>query len=449
MNHNRLFKKTRLSLTLWYVGIFSTIAIVCGLGVYEIIFQAQKIVIDNELKTVAGTFHDSLETVLEKPGKIESSVTDFLPDLCSVQTNCSINLDEERHLLGAIQQEKYYFHFFNLKEDLVARAGIKAQGLAIEMNNKKWQNIRDNNGIRYRQISLILHTKDNRDWGYFQVGRSLSDFDSYINNIKWLLFLGLPALIILVIISSWYLALNAMQPLYQSYDQIQQFTADAAHELRTPLAAIRATIESTIMQSTFTEKESRETLKTILRQNQRLSNLVADLLILCRMNRDLAITQVRKEVVDLSELIHDTACEFSALALAKSINLTTEIKVDSPFLVRGNEEQLYRLVANLVVNAIQNTLFDGEITLILEEYKKQALIKVVDTGIGISQKEQKLIFNRFYRVNKARSNHKQGAGLGLSIVKAIVQTHQGSIQVQSELDKGSIFIVMLPKIDRS
>lgn len=444
MNYNRLFKKTRLSLTLWYAGIFSTIAIGCGLGVYQIIFQAQKIVIDNELKTVAGTFHDSLETVLEKSGKIEPSVTNFLPDLCSYQTNCSISLDEERHLLGAIQQEKYYFHFFNLEGNLIARSGIQVKPLSKQIKLETWQNIKDNNGLNYRQISLTLHTKSNNDWGYLQVGRSLSDFDSYINNIKWLLLLGLPLLILLVIISSWYLALNAMQPLYQSYDRIQQFTADAAHELRTPLAAIRATIESTMMQPTFTETESRETLNTILRQNQRLSHLVADLLILCRIDGDLVTTSVGKEVVNLSELIHDIGEEFAALALAKSINLTTDIKVDSPLLVRGNEEQLYRMVANLVVNAIQNTLVDGKISLVLDENKKYALIKVVDTGVGISKKEQELIFNRFYRVNKARSNHKQGAGLGLSIVKAIVQTHQGSIQVQSELGKGSIFIVMLP-----
>ena len=107
-------------------------------------------------------------------------------------------------------------------------------------------------------------------------------------------------------------------------------------------------------------------------------------------------------------------------------------------------EQLYRLVANLVVNAIQNTLRGGEITLILDESQKYALIQVVDTGVGIAKAEQKLIFNRFYRVNKARSKEKEGAGLGLSIVKAIALAHQGSIEVQSELGKGTIFAVMLP-----
>ena len=194
--------------------------------------------------------------------------------------------------------------------------------------------------MNYRQITLMLHTRNNQDWGYFYVGRSLSDLDNYIKNIQWLLFLGLPLLIILAMVSSWYLAKNAMRPLYQSYEGIQQFTADAAHELRTPLAAIRATIESTLMQPTFKEQESRETLETILRQNQRLAGLVADLLILCRMDRDLATMTEGQQFVDLRELIEDTAEEFAALALERGIKLTAKIEVNRPLKVRGNERTI-------------------------------------------------------------------------------------------------------------
>jgi signal transduction histidine kinase len=212
-----------------------------------------------------------------------------------------------------------------------------------------------------------------------------------------------------------------MQPIYQSYQQIQQFTADAAHELRTPLAAIRATIESTLMADTFTEIEAKETLQNLNKQNQRLSQLVAD-------------------------LIDDIYEEFYALATINQINLIKQIEVERSLKVRGNEEQLYRLVANLVINAINYTEAKGQVILNLNQKNDQAIIKIIDTGIGIPETEQNLIFNRFYRVNKARSRSQGGSGLGLSIAKAIAQSHQGKIEVKSELGKGSIFTLILPII---
>ena len=105
---------------------------------------------------------------------------------------------------------------------------------------------------------------------------------------------------------------------------------------------------------------------------------------------------------------------------------------------------MYRLVANLIINAIQYTLAGGKVTVILERSDHHALIKIQDTGIGITAKEQKRIFTRFYRVNSDRSRASGGSGLGLAIAQAIVQGHHGSLQVQSELGKGSTFIIRLP-----
>lgn len=238
-----------------------------------------------------------------------------------------------------------------------------------------------------------------------------------------------------------------MQPIYQSYQQIQQFTADAAHELRTPLAAIRATIESTLMADTFTEIEAKETLQNLNKQNQRLSQLVADLLMLCRIDQELEInSQITKNIVNIQDLIDDIYEEFYALATINQINLIKQIEVERSLKVRGNEEQLYRLVANLVINAINYTEAKGQVILNLNQKNDQAIIKIIDTGIGIPETEQNLIFNRFYRVNKARSRSQGGSGLGLSIAKAIAQSHQGKIEVKSELGKGSIFTLILPII---
>lgn len=419
---------------------------VSGLGVYEAIAHAHRITINQELKTVAGTIHDSLEPILEQPGILKPDVINILPNLCLTNSDC-IQRINNYHLLGAIHQEKYYFQFFDLKSNLVAISGIQPEGLKINYRREKLKYLKDIKGIRYRQITIELHTKTNQAWGYIQVGRSLQDFDDYVKNVKLLILLILPMIVILVIIFSWYLARKAMQPVYQSYQQIQQFTADAAHELRTPLAAIRATIEATLMTENISELLAKETLQTLGKQNQRLSNLVADLLMLSRLDQELNLTpQISGEIVDLVDLIDDIYEEFYALANRQQINLIKQIEVQQSLQVRGNEEQLYRLVANLVINAINYTEPQGEVILHLNQKNDQAIIKIIDTGIGISDQEQKLIFNRFYRVNKARSGNQGGSGLGLSIASAIALAHQGKIEVKTELGNGSIFMILLPII---
>jgi signal transduction histidine kinase len=142
--------------------------------------------------------------------------------------------------------------------------------------------------------------------------------------------------------------------------------------------------------------------------------------------------------------VNDLVEEFSALALASNISLTADSQINTPITVLGSEEQLYRLVANLITNAIQYTSSGGKVIVHLKRDDHHALIQVEDTGIGIPPKEQVRIFDRFYRVNSDRSRHTGGAGLGLAIAQAIAQAHQGNIQVKSELGKGSIFTVQLP-----
>jgi two-component system OmpR family sensor kinase len=427
---------------------------ISGLGVYEAIAHAHSVAIDRELESVAGTLHDSIELKLNQPGRLEPIIKEMLPNFCLAGTSCMAEQSSSsRHILSAVNQGNYYIRFFDTSGKLIGIAGVYPEGLPEVLNKERWQSLKDSKGNLYHQISLSLHTRNNQDWGYFQVGRSLKDFNDYLNNVKWILKLGLPTTLILVGVSSWWLAGLAMQPIYQSYRQIQQFTADAAHELRTPLAATQATVESARSVPQLDEKEVQDILDTIGRQNRRLIQLVADLLLLARLEQQ-AVPQ-RRQLCCLNDIVSDLIEEFAALAISKSVTLTSLVRVNNPLNVVGDEEQLYRLVSNLIVNAIQYTPAGGQVIVVLERSDDQALIQIQDTGIGIAPEEQTHIFDRFYRVNSDRSRNTGGSGLGLAIAKAIVQAHLGSIQVQSELGKGSVFTIRLPleaalpKSDRS
>jgi signal transduction histidine kinase len=300
--------------------------------------------------------------------------------------------------------------------------------------------LQDAQGQRYREISLFLKIQNHQPWGYIQVGRSLSEYEAHLTRLRWQLMVILPTTMLLVLGSSWWLSGLAMSPAYQAYRQIQQFTADAAHELRTPLAAIRSTVEFSLDEPQLSEPDVRQTLRVIERQNKRLIHLVQDLLLLSRLDLQRTIT---RQSCCLNMLLEDLLEEFSALAIAA--NLTLKSHYPSEILnTSGDEEQLYRLLANLVTNAIHYTLAEGIITVTLARSEQEAVITVRDTGIGIPPAEQPKIFDRFYRVHQDRARHTGGAGLGLAIAQAIAYNHQGSIQVQSDLAQGSQFIVRLP-----
>ena len=413
-----------------------------GFGVYKAIAHAHWVAIDRELESVAGTLHDSLELKLQQSGRLEPIVNELLPNLRLIGVNGIKEPTPNRHILSAISESYYYIRLFDDSGKLIATAGAYPAELSPEFNSKHWQTITDSKGNIYHQISVSLHTKTQQNWGYFQVGRSLQDFNDYLNTVRLILKLGLPTALISIGFSSWLLAGLAMKPIYASYRQIQQFTADAAHELRTPLAASQATVESALLMPELDEKEAREILRTIDRQNRRLTQLVADLLLLARM--DSQAKSDRAQLCCLNDLVSDLVEELAAMAIASGVALISELRVQQQLNVVGNSDQLYRLVANLIVNAIQYTPAGGKVTVILDCTHTEAIIQVQDTGIGIGAIEQKRIFDRFYRVNSDRSRHTGGSGLGLAIAQTIARAHRGSLSARSELGCGATFLLRLP-----
>jgi signal transduction histidine kinase len=440
MHQNRLFNQTRLKLAAWYAGVMGVILSVCGVAVYLHLARTHFAAIGGEIQTLTTTLHDSIEPILEKPGELHPSVKQILPGICVGDRPCQSVEALHVHVLGGEQQEPYYIKFTDLSFRVLATVNTPPQpNPASQVAN--WQMLTDQKGQRYHQFSQLMKTSTGQSWGYLQVGRSLSGYHSHLTSLKVFLLFGLPIAILSISGASWWLAGLAMKPVYESYQQIQQFTADAAHELRTPLAAIQATVETTLGTQNLTLDDAQTTLHTITRQNQRLVQLVQDLLMLSRM--DLKVLPTRQQDCCLNDLGADLVEEFAAFAIANKVTLKLAAQSE-PLSIIGDEDQLYRLVANLITNAIQYSCPEDVVSLRLLREDSAALIQVEDTGVGIAPMEQARIFDRFYRVNRDRSRQTGGAGLGLAIAQAIVAAHNGSIQVDSQVDKGSIFTVRLP-----
>ncbi len=449
MRQNKLFKTTRWQLASWYAGIMGGILYLFGFGVYEAIVHAHRVTVERELRSVSATIHNSLESTLVEPGKIDFEEARFLPNLCLVHKTCFTQSNHTSHALAnAIVQDDYYLSLMDNSGKLIAYAGAFPRNLSTTSVEQKWLALKDKHNKDYQQTSLLLHTKDNQVWGYLLVGRSLQQTNKYLASVRLILLLGLPLTMVVVTIASWWLAKLAMEPVYQSYKQIQQFTADAAHELRTPLAAIRATVESTQRIAHLKEAEVQETLKVIARQNSRLVQLVEGLLLLSRADQKglLSLPNQECDRICINDLVSDLTEELAPLGRKVKVELGLEIRVNQTIKVKGNEEQLYRLVANLVTNAINYTPSGGKVTVILEVAPslEKAVIRVKDTGVGIAPEQQEEVFKRFYRIGCDRSRNTGGFGLGLPIALAIAEAHQGRIEVQSCLGEGSTFSVYLP-----
>ncbi len=448
-----LFRQSRLRLAVGYTGVMGTILILLGLGVYQAIAHAHEVTVDRELKSVSDAFHDAIESAAVNSSQLSQLPPGLFPNLCVSNSACTKPIAETtHHHLQSTYQYDYYIRLLSPTGDLLATGGIRPPGLLITSPIPAWQSLKDENNQIYHQIATSLEDDSQEIWAYLLVGRSLQDFDQYLRVVRVYLLIGFVMSLALVAAASWWLSALAMRPIYRSYQQIQQFTTDAAHELRTPLAAIRATVESVLRLPHLSEPEALETLTVIARQNQRLSAMVSDLLLLSRLDNEQQLAD--KQPCCLQDLLNDIHEEIAALAIAKAITFTLDIQTPLPLIVQGNEEQLYRLVLNLVNNALTYTFAGDQINLELRRVDQRAIISVVDTGIGIAPEHQINIFDRFYRVDQARSQQAKfqqarsqqtgNSGLGLAIALAITKAHQGTLTVTSQLGIGSTFTVSLP-----
>ncbi|MGK7933554.1 MAG: two-component system sensor histidine kinase RppB [Microcystaceae cyanobacterium] len=451
MTTSQLFRHSRLRLAFWYALVMGVILSLSGFGIYRSLVQSNWKAMEREKESIAGTLHDSLEPMLPASEEPTNVLKRILPELCLVGQPCNLNPSLiERHTTGISDRNTYYLRLFNHQGKLLAFSPNKPDNLSQILNPEPWKTIKSN-GIRYHQFTIILHGSEhhnlggNSSWGYLQIGRNLEPFDAEVQQIKIILMLGFPLVLSLVIVSSWWLSGLAMQPIYQSYQQQKQFTANAAHELLSPLASLLATIEAILRLPPSQLEDLSKMLHSLERQGRRLSNLVTDLLFLTSLE-GLSFSKEFQSCC-LNDLVSDLIEEFSELATLANINLIEQIP-DQEIYVLGDESQLYRLVSNLIANAIQYTPVGGQVVVSLNRKETTALIYIKDTGIGIPKEEQKHIFERFYRVDSDRARKTGGIGLGLAIAQAIAYYHQGSIAVKSQVYQGSLFTIYLPCITK-
>jgi heavy metal sensor kinase len=218
-----------------------------------------------------------------------------------------------------------------------------------------------------------------------------------------------------------------------------RFVADASHELRTPLAALRAEIEVALRRERAPADYQR-TLDTNRHELERLSSLVENLLALAAL--DASKPQSAKSPVDLALICRDVTEQLSPLAAAQNVRL--QLELSERVTVSGDVFALERAVRNLIENAIRHTPAGEQIIIRANVESPEACVQVIDAGVGIASEHLPRLFERFYRVDTSRNRAHGGAGLGLSIVKAIVEAHGGTVTVESKLGAGSTFTLRLP-----
>ena len=314
-----------------------------------------------------------------------------------------------------------------------------------------------------------------------QLAAPLAQVSEVLQQLQWLLVLSIPAVLVLASLGGYWMSRRALAPvdamtntarsisehslsrrlailktgdelerlaetfnqmmdrLERAFKRMTQFTADASHELRTPTALIRTTAELSLRRDRD-NAEYREALVQILEEAERTGILIDDLMTLARM--DSGAEAVGFSIVDIASILGEASMASQPLALSKQIELDREIP-DSPILVNGDAHALRRLFLILIDNAVKYTPTGGRVFIGLNTNGNAAVAKVQDTGIGISQEDLPVIFERFYRADKARSRE-SGAGLGLSIARWIAEAHHAQILVESVVGQGSTFEVRFP-----
>lgn len=312
-----------------------------------------------------------------------------------------------------------------------AAASLLDLSLVACMNKPFWENVRD------REINdALMQAIKSKDVVKAQLRKATNGDDQVVDIYAAALNSGntgesIGAIIVLHNISE----LDALERIRRD------FVANASHELKTPITAIRGLTETILDDENMDEEVRSSFIEKIHVQSLRLSSLVSDLMAISRLESSQA--ERYYELIDLAEIARRSEHAVKNTCIEKQQYFVLNVP-DEKVIISGDMQAICQLVDNLLDNAVKYTPIGGTITAELSVESKQAKLTVTDTGIGISMQYQQRIFERFYRVDKARSRELGGTGLGLSIVRNIAEQHGGSISVVSRPGSGSTFTLLLP-----
>lgn len=298
--------------------------------------------------------------------------------------------------------------------DMQDAAGQSFRSVCLELKN-------DRGVFGFAQIQVSLRGRDEAWWRYFEA----------------VLFVA-PLVVLGLTLSGHFFAVWAIRPIEQALSTLRAFLADAGHELGTPVAIMRNTSEN-LMLDVEGLPDAAERVEILVSTAERMSDLVKDMMLLSTLENPQL--PMKKTQFDLDTLVVECARSFKDLYAAKNLTLQYDDVAQVRFF--GNRSSMERLITNLLQNACKYTETGG-VTICLHQKDSRVFLSVADTGIGIPAEAQPFLFDRFYRVDSARSREKGGFGLGLAIVRATAELHEGNIKVESAEGKGTKITIAMP-----
>lgn len=399
-----------------YLAIMAVLLGIFSGATYWLIARSLYSDLDKQLEVLANTAAISL-------GKKEN-----------LQVNADDYAWEDLEIRGVTLQ------WFNVNGELLATQGRNGSFSPPEVSGSVQQ--RGN----LRELTIAISNPNSRIMtrpeGYVRVSKSTNSVERLLEKWRWRLSIGLVVELGLCGVGGFWLTRQAVRPVEQSLTQVKRFTADASHELRSPLTVIKSNIGLVLNYPERIHASDTRRLAAIKWATDQMTNLIEDLLFLARSDQTPQVLHSVKPL-DLEATLKSLVELFEPQAQAKGITLKSQLV---SLHTLGDTAQLNRLFSNLIKNAIQYTPEGGQIWVRNRSQGRQIQVEVQDTGIGIAPEDINKVFDRFWHAEQARTYYADGNGLGLAIAKAIAIQHEGKIYVKSELGQGTTFTVHLPAL---
>ncbi len=406
MNYKN-FTKTRQRLLLSYLGVLASILTVFAIAVRIVYLRS---------------LHNQ---IIQSLSLLAQSVTDDF-----TVKNGTLKIDSDGDMIIRNQT----LSWFNQKQQLISTHGNLKVTLPLQINRRTAEI--QAGKPRIMVITLPVLYKDSRHLlGYIRASQSLEEIDQNIHKLDVGLGSGIIVALILSTVGGIWLTKQSMHQIEENFAQLQQFTADASHELRNPLTAIKSNVAVALKYAEGMRTSDAEKFEAIASATSQMTHLTEDLLLLARVDQ---LPERSHESVNISIVLSKLIFLYTPQAEAKQIIIQSRLPESINMI--GDLNQLTRLFSNLLTNALRYTPEHGKVEVRLRAMSKSIIVDIQDSGIGIVPEHLERIFDRFWQADRSRS-YEGGSGLGLAIAKAIAISHNGKITVTSKINSGSCFTV--------